>query len=440
MKGIMDQNYNHIDGSPKTPNKNFWMRLDNAAKIYPAIQSSELTSVFRLSCILKHRIIIKHLLKAINLLEDRFPYYKVIPKKGFFWYYLEYGNQPITVKPDAGTPCRAFEKGELIFRVLAKENRISVEFSHILTDGTGAFEFLKSLVLTYFKECCLPVPENIPFKQPDEQPSPEEFVDAFNAYFKKNIPPPKKIPKSFHLPFDLNPVPRFDVLIGMIPLKDISNKSKSHQVSITVYLVSVYLYSLQRIYNDLSPFRKIKSRKIFRIQVPINLRKMYESDTMRNFSLFVTPEIDLRLGEYSMVEIIKTVHHLMQLETDKKLINKIITRNVGAERNILLKNTPLFIKSLILYFTYKIAGTSRYSGVITNLGKVSFDTSIDMLIDYFVFIPPPPNKTLKVNCGVVGFDNKLVLSFGNITNLKELERQFFRSLVNDGIPVKLIKY
>src|SRR6187397_369592 len=93
---------------------------------------------------------------------------------------------------------------------------------------------------------------------------------------------------------------------------------------------------------------------------------------MRNFSLFVTPEIDLSLGAYSFEEIVKTVHHIMQLETDKKLINKMIARNVGAERNIWLKNTPLFIKSLILYLTYTSAGPSLYSGVITNLGKGTF--------------------------------------------------------------------
>lgn len=180
-------------------------------------------------------------------------------------------------------------------------------------------------------------------------------------------------------------------------------------------------------------------RKIFRVQVPVNLRKIYPSDTMRNFSLFVTPEIDLSLGTYTFEEIAKTVHRIMQLDTDKKLINKMIARNVGAERNIWLKNTPLFIKSIILYLTYTITGTSRYSGVITNLGKVSFGDT-DKLIDYFVFIPPPPNKTLKVNCGVLGFDNSLVLSFGNITQSKELERTFLRFLVKQGIPVKIINY
>ena len=110
-----------------------------------------------------------------------------------------------------------------------------------------------------------------------------------------------------------------------------------------------------------------------------------------------------------------------------------------AERNILLKNTPLFIKSIILSLTYRIAGTSRYSGVITNLGKISLGEA-DKLIEYFVFIPPPPNKTLKVNCGVLGFGNNLVASFGNITRSKELEREFFRILMQQGVRVKLLSY
>jgi hypothetical protein len=56
----------------------FWMRLDNAAKIYPAVQSEELTAVFRLSCILKNRIKIMPLLKAVHLIEDLFPYYLLL--------------------------------------------------------------------------------------------------------------------------------------------------------------------------------------------------------------------------------------------------------------------------------------------------------------------------------------------------------------------------
>jgi NRPS condensation-like uncharacterized protein len=417
----------------------FWMRLDNAAKIYPAVQNEELTAVFRLSCVLKERIKIKPLLEAVAKIENRFPYYKVKPKKGFFWYYLEFHNEPIPLRPDMAMPCRAFEKDDLIFRIVVKDNRLSVEFSHILTDGGGGFEFLKTLLLTYVESCCIVINKEIPSLKPFESPDEGEFEDGFSKYFQEHIPLPKKKPKSFHLPFKLNDQPRFNVLVAKIRLEDISKKSKTYNVTITEYLVAVYLAALQSIYNGLSNFQKRRQRKIFRIQVPVNLRRIYPSKTMRNFSLFVTPEIDLSLGAYTFEEIVKTVHHLMQLETDRKLINKIIARNVGAERNIWLKNTPLFIKSIILAVTYSIAGTSRYSGVITNLGKVTLG-EVDRLIDYFVFIPPPPNKTLRVNCGILGFNDSLMLSFGNITRSKELEREFFRFLVKQEIRVKIINY
>lgn len=416
-----------------------WMRLDNAAKIYPAVQDEELTSVFRISCVLKHRVKIKPLLAAIHRLENRFPYFKVKPKKGFFWYYLEFHDEPIALKADSGIPCRGFKKDDLVFRILAKDNCLSVEFSHIITDGGGGLEFLKTLVLAYFQECCIVNTSEIPSLKPEEAAADEEFEDGFSRYFQKNIPSPKKKPKAFHLPFDLQGPPRFKVLVAKVSLPQISQKAKGYQVTITEYLVAVYLHTLQGIYNRLSKFKKRRARKIFRVQVPVNLRNIYGSKTMRNFALFITPEIDLALGAYSFEEIVKTVHHVMQLETDKKLINKMIARNVGAERNILLKNTPLFIKSLILYVTYSIAGTSRYSGVITNLGRVSFGREADANIDHFVFIAPPPNKTLKVNCGVLGFSDSLVMSFGNITESRELEREFFRFLVQQGIGVRIIK-
>jgi NRPS condensation-like uncharacterized protein len=419
--------------------QDFWMRLDNAAKIYPAVQNEELTAVFRLSCVLKDRIKIRPLLEAIRRIENRFPYYKVKPKKGFFWYYLEFHDEPIPLRPDIATPCRAFKKDDLIFRILAKENRLSVEFSHILTDGGGGFEFLKTLLIVYLEASGVSVGKIAPSLKPDDVPPADEFEDGFSKYFQKDIPSPKKKPKSFHLPFKLNDQPRFTILTAKISLKEISQKAKDNNASITEYLVATYLLALQTIYNRLSLFKKRQVRKIFRVQVPVNLRRIYPSKTMRNFSLFVTPEIDLSLGEYTFEEIVKTVHHLMQLETDKKLINKMIARNVGAERNIWLKNTPLFIKSLILYLTYSVAGTSRYSGVITNLGKVSLGEA-DKHIDHFVFIPPPPNKTLRVNCGVLGFDGNLIMCFGNITRSKELEREFFRFLVRQGITVKIINY
>jgi NRPS condensation-like uncharacterized protein len=127
----------------------------------------------------------------------------------------------------------------------------------------------------------------------------------------------------------------------------------------------------------------------------------------------------------------------MQLETDKKLISKMISRNVSGEKNPVLRGLPLFIKSFFLSKLYAI-GTRQYSGVVTNLGKIDLGAEANSMIDKFIFIPPPPNKVLKVNCAVAGFDNKLVVTFGNITTSKDVERRFFGFLTAQGIPVKLV--
>jgi NRPS condensation-like uncharacterized protein len=446
QKGIKIDHYNSISQGNKPTvvmerpvhNNDLWFRLDNAAKIYPAIKDRELTSVFRTGVELKERIRAKEFLEAVKLIENRFPYYKVRLKAGFFWYYLEPENLPIEVEPDISTPCRSFEKNELMFRVLVRDNRISVEFSHILTDGTGAFEFLKTLLAAYFEKCCLPALPGFQHFNAREMPHAEESADAYNQYFKKIYAPQVKVPSAFHVPFRLKGNPRFDVLKAVVPSADIIKAAKGYNVSLTEYLTAVYLYSLQQVYEELSEFEKRTSNKILRIEVPVNLRRIFPSRTMRNFSLYVIPGIDLRLGHFTFEEIVKIVYHQMQLETDKKLISKMISRNVSGERNAFLRRVPLFIKSFIMSRLYT-TGTKQYSGVVTNLGRVDLGKDVNALIDKFIFIPPPPSKVLKVNCAVVGFEDKLLLAFGNITRSKELERIFFTFLVKNGIPVKIYK-
>lgn len=416
----------------------FWLDLDNAAKIYPAVRSREHSTVFRLSAILKQTVRIRSLLKAVRDLQQRFPYFGVSLRRGFFWYYLEFANQQFTTETDNSSMCRVFDKrdkNKLLFRILVYGNRLSVEFSHILTDGVGAGYFFKLLLISYFKEQGVFISHD---PQLDVLSREEEFEDSYNRYFQREIPSNVKFPKAFHLPFALKNKPRFDILLAILSLREIKNKARAKGISITEYLVAIYLYVLQEIYHDLPHYSMARNRKRIRIQVPVNLRKIYPSKTLRNFSLFVLPEIDLRLGYYTFDEIIKVVFHKMQLETDKKLINKIISRNVGVERKLFVRGIPLFIKVLILYLKFYSEGVDQYSGVVTNLGKVVVPDQIRKHIEYLVFVPPPPNKKLKVNCGVIGFDDKLVLSFGNISHSRELEKKYLRFLTTQGIHIKLL--
>lgn len=136
------------------------------------------------------------------------------------------------------------------------------------------------------------------------------------------------------------------MLTAIVPIRAMMKEAREHQVSLTVYLTAVYLYSLQTIHNMLPAFRKRTSGKIIRIEVPVNLRRMFPSRTIRNFSVYVMPGIDLCLGHYTFDEVVKTVYHQMTLETDKKLIGKMISRNVGGEKHPLIRGDRFFSKRL----------------------------------------------------------------------------------------------
>jgi NRPS condensation-like uncharacterized protein len=418
----------------------FWAPLDNAAKIFPAIRSKEHSTVARITAVLNERVTIKCLFSAIELAEKRFPYFKVSLRKGFFWYYLEQIDDPIKVTSDTGRICQAFDRkdpNKLLFRILVRTNQISVEFSHILTDGSGLLQFLKAILIYYFNEKGMIPEEQIdPFYT--SKASPEEFEDAYNRYFKEKIPHAIRQPKAFHLPFDLKSKPRFDVLLAVISTRELKTIAGEKSVSITVYLIAVYLLVLQDIFHEWKAKGKRIRSRLARIQVPVNLRNIYPTKSMRNFSLFVLPELDFRLGLYSFDEIVKIVHHKMQLETDEKLISKIISRNVGGERNFLVRSIPILLKSLVLHAKYYTEGANKFSGVVTNLGNTLMPDAIADQIDYFVITPPPPNKKVKINCGVIGYNDKLVLSFGNITDSKEFECRFLRFLVQQEVKVKIL--
>jgi NRPS condensation-like uncharacterized protein len=414
----------------------FWFALDNAAKIFPAIITREVTSVFRLTAVLNQPVKIKQMQKAVLKAEKRFPFFRVQLKEGFFWFYLEYLPLHIPIEADDNVFCRKFPNGGLLIRFLARDNFISGEFSHVLTDGSGALEFFKTILVLYSGECGAKIPPEYQVENPVDRVSEEEYEDAYNRYFKAEIPPMVKRSKAFHLPYSLKSTPRFTVLRAIVSVEQIKEIAHKNGVSITVYLTSVYLFILQEIFEGLNKYSKYKKRKRLRVQVPVNLRNIFPSKTMRNFTLFVMPEIDLRLGHYTFEEIIKSVYHQSKLETDEKLIHKNISRNVGSERKLFVRGIPLFLKSLILRMKYYSLGTNQYSGVLTNLGKIDLPNETGRLIDYFVMTPPPPNKKLKINCGVAGFGNKLVLSFGNMTQSVEFEEKFLQFLSDQNITVE----
>jgi len=221
-------------------------------------------------------------------------------------------------------------------------------------------------------------------------------------------------------------------------VNEILEISRGYKVSVTEYFVAVYFFALQRIFIS----RKRKSRKdkhkVLRIEVPVNMRNKFPTRTMRNFSLFVLPEIDVRLGTYTFEEIIRSVHHQLQISTDIKQISRFLSSNVSYEKLMIVRIMPLFIKKMATAFIYRGLAAKRWTGMVTNLGLVTLPEEMEEMINSFELIPTPPNRKVKSGCALLSYKNKLRICFCNITQSRELEQHIFRHLSDAGIHVKIL--
>ncbi len=415
-----------------------WFKLDNAATMYPSVASQRTTTLFRIAATLHDPVRIGALQQALENIVVRFPYYLVEVRAGLFWYYLVRKNRMPKVEVDTRYPCMDAplkRRRRYLFHVRAYRRRISVEFSHMLTDGAGAIEFLRSLLVEYFTLIGVHHGPADGVMTPDQPVELEEYEDAYRKFYNPSIPGPGREKKSFQIPAPLLPVGTFRITTGIVPVARLKEEAKNHGVTLTVFLSALLLNAVQCHYFDLPKGRR-RPGKVIRLEVPVNLRKLYPSRSMRNFSLYVTPGIDPRLGRYTFDEIVHEVHHFMKVAINERAINRQIARNIRGESNLVVRIIPLFLKNLVIRRIYYILGESLFTTCLTNLGQVSLPETIADQVERCEVISPP-SVTNKTNCGVVSYADNIYISFGRVIEQAEVERYFFTSLVKMGIPVKI---
>lgn len=412
-----------------------WLKLDNAAKIYPSITNSFETNFFRLSATLYDFVDVDILQKALKIIFPRFPYFQVYIKRGLFWFYFEKTEDIIPLTCEKSLPCQKVDlfNNNFLIKIIPYGKRIAVESTHILTDGYGLLNFLKSLLLIYLK---LKYNENGDFGDiitPSKEIEEEEYIDAYQKFYKikTNLPPKKK--KAYHIKDKLIGKNKFEIIRAILPLDLTYKKAKEYGVSVNDFLVANTLYAYQKYYLE-----NVKSRKkdIITIAVPVNLRSHYKINTMRNFSYIIDPSIDLNLGVYSFEEILYQVHHFIRLNNTPKNLLPYLKRNISSEKNIIVKLIPLIFKDFILKISYNAIGSKPISTSLSNLGIVKVPEWMEKYIESFDFIPSP-SPTLKYLIGVIGFKDKIILNFNKTCKTNKIAQYFFSNLNNIGIQAKI---
>lgn len=412
-----------------------WMPLDNAAKIYPAARRQNWSNVFRLSATLTEPVDINILQSALDVTVRRFPSIAARLRRGVFWYYLQQLESAPAIRQELSYPLPRMsrrEVGKCALRVVVYHKRIAVEIFHSLTDGTGASVFLKSLLAEYLSQKYhIHIPAESGVLGRLEEPSRAELEDSFQKYAGR-VSASRRDNDAWRLKGTPEPDGFLHVTCFRVPVEQALEKAHEYGVSLTVFLCAVMMQAIQKIQIKRLPDNRW--RKPIRVLLPVNLRNIFPSQSLRNFALYTIPEIDPRLGEFSFPEICEAVYHRMGLEVNPKHMSMKIATNVASERILAVKLMPLFLKNIVMKAVFNAVGERKSCLSLSNLGKVSLPAEMMSYVERMDFILGA-QATAPHNCGVLSFGDTLYINF--IRNIKEseLESHFYEVLRDLGLPV-----
>ena len=463
-------------------NEKIWYELDAFAKTYSSIISEGRTTCFRLSALFSENIDLEILQNVVISLEKKYPFYNSELKKGIFWNYLQQKKAHFMIEEEKTYPCTDIQKDNPL-RIIYFNNKLSIEIAHFLTDGKGAALFFQDLIQEYLEKKyflesiekdkkdnlidktekkkeveiekinkIINFGKKINKNEKDfenkkseknffektrellgndsglKNSQKNEYVDLYEKYMRK-VSKETTIKSAFHLPMKILEKGQYHITTGEIDVESLKEESKKYGTTIGKYLLSVYFKILLDRYSQ--------AKNPIVIGVPVDLRKIFEETTYRNFFINITPSMDASLGAYTLSEIITYLNNYFALKITKKEFYKSIYKAMNPIQNIIIKSVPYLIKRMFFPFIFDYYGERGYTTGFSNLGIFKVNKKYEKYLKGFRFLPPP-SKRCKIKMGVISDCNKVYVNFGNLTANYDIERDFFVYLRKRGIKSKII--
>ncbi len=405
-----------------------WYPLDHAAKIYPLSMSLKRMMVFRLSGYLKQPVEPVVLQMALTYTIKRFPYFATTLKSGFFWHYLDSSMRRYAARPETKLPCavmRVNAGASPALRVVYFENRISVEFFHILADGTGASIFLRTLLREYLRLLGHQIPATEGVFDAAEPPEPKEWQDDFTIGDKSQRAKGFMDKRAVQLRGVISYELPSQVLHYNLSVRQLLAKAREKGVTITALLMGYLLLSCK---EAMAPGF---SRRKIQIQLPVNMRKFYPSRTLRNFSMYCS--IRMHPSEITTLdEMLPEITRQIKEGGKKESLDQ--TLHLSRRLVKLLRFVPLMIKRPIAYFIYGSLGDTVFTTTLSNLGAVALPAEMEPFVDKFDFVLGPP-ITNRATCALCSYGDQAVLTVTKNTQVSTFENSLYRRLCEDGLSV-----
>ena len=309
------------------------------------------------------------------------------------------------------------------------KKRINFEVFHVLTDGTGATEFLKELVTNYLylvhKEEGLEQVSMLP----EDMTVQDQEDDSFLKYYSKEQRRPKE--KKIHA-FQIRKKKKdghhLHVHESIVLVQDVLKRSRELGVSMTVFLTAVYLMA---IHEEMS---KMQEKRPVVLMVPVNLRKFFPSTSMLNFFNWIEPGYDFAKQDNSFEAILEYTKEFFKEQLTKEKMSAHISELLALELHPILRLAPLELKNLCIHAGAKFS-EKNVTAIFSNMSVVKMPESYVPYIERFGVYTNTP----KLELCLCSFQDKLSFAFTSRYDTENIERNFYRLLKEQGISSEEVK-
>lgn len=407
----------------------YWRSLDNAAKLFSAASSPKDTRVFRFYCELKEEVKEEILQEALNQTIQKYPVFLSVMRKGLFWHYLEKSELRPVVREEYKEPCSSLyvrDKKTLLFEVTYYKKRINFEVFHALTDGTGATEFLRELVKNYLylihEEDLEPVELSNQYLTVKDQED-----DSFSRYYDPDFPRKKKKKiRAVQIKKGGKGYEELQINEASMSVKELLGIAREKKVSMSVLLTAAFICA---IHEEMS---RMQEKKPVILMVPVNLRKIFPSDSMLNFFGYIEPGYQFGGGKDSFEDVLEAVKLYFQENLSKEHMAGRMNELIAIEKHKILKWAPLELKNRCIRAGAKMA-EQEVTAVLSNMSVVKMPEDYAQYIEKFGVY----TSTNRTELCICSFQDTLSLGFTSRYDSTNIQRNFYRILKELGVSVKV---
>lgn len=406
-----------------------WIRLDNAALLFPAGSSKKNSRVFRITCELNEEVEPETLQLALDATVKLHPDFVCCLRSGVFWHYLEHSRERPTVHPEKFTPCYPIYAGgkkRQMFYVSYYRRRMYMEVHHALTDGTGGMLFFAALITNYLRYAHPDELADLPEPSLGAPPS-RLSEDAFAKYFKGSSNRVRiKLPRAAQLSGRRTVDRSYRIIEGCAPVSMVLELARRHKTTVAVLLGAIYMRSIADTLSDLEKKRPVV------VLVPVNLRGYFESPTMRNFFVTTSVSYDFSKGPGDLESLIADISGQLKSQLTKDSLSARIDSMVCMQRDPLMRIAPLFMKDAAMKLS-KAINEKGETAVLSNVGRASMP---DALSPYIKLISGTMS-TSNMHLIVFSYGERMTLTFSSSFEENNVALGFFRALAAEGVPIEL---